>query len=125
MTSKTPVTLVKPNSSGIQPPRPLGNHGVALWDKLMAEYRITDCGGLEVLAQICAALDRAEMLAEQVAADGSVIMTKTGLREHPAIKGERGCRSFVTRNLQRLGLNVEAVKPVGRPGGGLGWRGND
>ena len=41
---------------------------------------------------------------------------------NPAIKDELALRSFIVRTLQRLGLNLETVKPVGRPGG-AGWRG--
>ncbi|WP_141935127.1 P27 family phage terminase small subunit [Bradyrhizobium sp. UNPA324] len=108
------------------PPRKLGKHGAALWDKIQSEYRIGDAGGVEVLAQICAAVDRAEQLADEVARDGPMIMTKAGMREHPAMKAELACRAFVTRNLQRLGLNLETVKSPGRPpSGGLGWRGCD
>jgi hypothetical protein len=37
-------------------------------------------------------------------------------RSHPGIRDELACRSFVTKTIQRLGLNFEAVKPsVGRP----------
>jgi len=37
------------------------------------------------------------------------------LREHPGLKHELAARSFVVRTLARLGLDVEAIKPVGRP----------
>jgi hypothetical protein len=100
-----------------QPPRRLGEYGSALWCKIMSEYDITDSGGVEVLAQICATLDRAESLAAEVDRDGPIIMTKSGPKEHPALRAELGCRAFITRNLQRLGLNVETIKPVGRPPG--------
>ena len=78
--------------------------------------------GIELLAQACAATDRVEALAAQINEDGEVIRTKGGLRVHPAIKDELALRSFIARTLQRLGLNLETVKPVGRPGG-AGWRG--
>jgi len=52
------------------PPRQLGEHGLALWNSVMAEYRIEDRGGIELLAQACTALDRAESLAQAVARDG-------------------------------------------------------
>ena len=53
--------------------------------------------------------------------DGSVVQTKNGPREHPLLKSELACRSFVVRGLQRLGL-ADNSRPVGRPGyGGLGW----
>ena len=98
-----------------QPPRTLREHGRELWDVVMSEYRIDDAGGIEVLQQICSALDRAEEMAAQIDNDGLTILVKGQLREHPLLKGEIALRSFVTRNLQRLGLNVEATKPVGRP----------
>jgi hypothetical protein len=39
----------------------------------------------------------------------------------PAVKDELACRAFVVRTLERLGLNVEGVKPVGRPPDSVGW----
>jgi len=126
MTKKTPLKIVKtdvPSKKGgtpsfsAQPPRQLGKQGLTFWNAVMHEYSIEDIGGVEVLAQICAALDRAEQCAEQVDRDGPTVETKSGLREHPALKGELANRAFVTRNLQRLGLNIETLKPVGRPSG--------
>jgi len=114
---KPPLTVVGSPTTGTQPPRPLGEHGMALWCKVMDEYRITDCGGIEILAQVCSALDTSELCAEQVRADGVVIATKSGMREHPSLKHELAARAFVTRNLQRLGLNIEVVKAIGRPAG--------
>jgi hypothetical protein len=114
---KPDLALVGPTPTGSAPPSTLRVHGLTLWESVMSEYRIDDIGGLSILAQICAAADRAEELAAQIAIDGPAIMTKSGLREHPLLKHEFGCRSFVTRKLQRLGLNVEALKPIGRPPG--------
>src|SRR5688572_18548465 len=106
-------------ASGSQPPRKLGEHGLKLWKSIQAEYNITDTGGVELLAQAAAALDRAEALAERINADGETISTsRGGLRSHPCLKDELASRAFVCRTLQRLGLNVEALQPgAGRPGG--------
>jgi hypothetical protein len=95
-----------------------------LWRSVHAEYSIEDIGGIELLAQAAQALDRAEALAERINADGETIHSKTGLKSHPSIKDEIACRAFVVRTLQKLGLNIESIKPVGRPGGGIGisWR---
>jgi hypothetical protein len=41
-----------------------------LWDEIQAAYGITDRGGVELLAQACAACDRAEALAAAIATDG-------------------------------------------------------
>jgi type II secretory pathway component PulM len=84
----------------------------------MSEYHIDDIGGLEILAQACAALDRAEQCAAEVDHDGCTIQTKSGLREHPALKGELANRAFICRSLQRLGINMEQLRPTtGRPPG--------
>jgi hypothetical protein len=119
---KPPLSVVGSGSTGAHPPRPLGDHGRRLWDHVQHEYGIRDIGGVETLAQACAGLDRAEQLASQIATDGLVIRTKTGLKAHPAMRDELAARAFVVRTLERLGITIEAVKPVGRPGsGGLGW----
>jgi hypothetical protein len=89
----------------------------------MTEYKIDDCGGQQMLCEACIELDRAEELAAIVARDGAILVTRFTKKVHPAIKAELDCRAFVCRTLERLGLNVEAIKPVGRPPiGGLGWK---
>jgi len=123
--AKTPanpsLSLVSAGSTRSAPPRTLGPDGTALWNRVMAEYRIEDAGGIELLAQACAALDRAEALAAAIAEDGAVIRTPSGPKSHPACKDELACRAFVARTLERLGLNVEAIKPPGRPPTSKGW----
>lgn len=112
------------NSNHPQPPRKLAKHGLTLWHTIHNSYDVSDAGGLEILAQLCSSLDRAEALRETVERDGEMIKTRTGMRIHPAIREELAARSFVVRSLERLGLNVEAVKSVGRPGGySAGWDG--
>jgi hypothetical protein len=121
---KPPLSLVGPKS-GLQPPRKLGRYGMELWNWVQSHYGIADVGGVELLAHICAALDRAEQLAEAIERDGAVVYSRTGVpKSHPAVKDELACRAFIARNLERLGITVEAVKAVGRPGGGIGWTGH-
>jgi hypothetical protein len=83
-------------------------------------YHIEDVGGIELLAQACAAADRAEALATIIAEDGETIKGKNGLRAHPCLKDELAARSFVVRTLARLGITTEAIKPMGRPASGYG-----
>ena len=112
-----------PETGAPPPPRELGAHGKKLWDRVQVEYRITDIGGIEVLAQICAAVDTLETLAEIVRAEGVVIQTSSTRKTHPAIREQTQLRAFVVRSLQVLGLGVEALKPTsGRPGKGFGWQ---
>ena len=106
-----------------QPTRDLGPSGRDLWRSIQADYVITDSGGVEVLMEACAALDRAESLAAQIAADGPTIPGPSGPRVHPCIAAEIQCRNSVVRSLGKLGLLVEPIRPMG-PGPGKrkkGW----
>ena len=105
------------------PPRPLGRHGALLWRFITSEYSFDDTPGREMLYHACAALDRAEDCAAQIAVDGPVLRTKSGIREHPALRCELASRSFCVRTLARLGLDYEPVKTVGRPPSSYGFKG--
>jgi hypothetical protein len=122
---KPPLTLVSETTatSWAEPPRNLGNHGRKLWDQIMGEYAIADSGGLEMLAQACQALDRAEPLREEIDRDGAVIRVRGTIKDHPALKHELANRAFVVRTLAKLALNFEPVRPSsGRPGLSIGWQ---
>jgi hypothetical protein len=115
------LNVADPASSGISPPRKLGIHGLSLWSSVQGAYQIADVGGIELLAQACAAADRVEALAQRITADGEVVNTRSGqLKAHPGLRDELAGRAFIVRTLERLGLNLEAVKPIGRPS--HGWR---
>ena len=123
MGKKPSLKLVKPSPvTGSQPSRPLGKAGGALWRTIMTDYEIADSGGLEMLLQACAALDRAENLRLEIDRDGEVIRTRGTVKDHPALKHELANRAFVVRTLSRLGLNFETVKPIGRPTQPVGWQ---
>jgi P27 family predicted phage terminase small subunit len=124
MVKTPPLSIVSGETVGVSPPRKLEAYGTALWNRVQAEYGIADTGGIELLAQACAALDRAESLAEAIARDGPVIYTRNGApKSHPAVKDELALRAFITRTLERLGLNVESIRPgPGRPPSPSGWR---
>jgi hypothetical protein len=118
---KSKLKLIKSASSKLEPPRTLGKVGLSLWNRITSAYDIADEGGREMLAQCCAAADRAESLRDQIDQDGEVILTKQGKKDNPLLKHEIAARSFVCRTLTRLGLNVEPVRGPGRPAqGGLG-----
>ena len=121
---KPPFSIVSGETVGISPPRPLGSHGAALWDRVQREYAITDCGGVELLCQACQALDRAEALAEAIARDGAVVYNRAGApRSHPSIRDELQLRAFIVKTIEKLGINFESIKPVGRPSAAIGWTG--
>jgi hypothetical protein len=100
-----------------EPPRQLGEHGLAFWRSVQSEYAVSDTGGIELLAQAAAALDRAEECAAVIARDGLTIQGSSGIKDHPLVKHELANRAFVTRAIARLGLDVEPVQRVGRPAG--------
>src|SRR5690348_10213530 len=60
MSQKLP--LFGPDNSASNPPRPLASAGESLWNRIQVEYAISDAGGIELLAQCCEALDRAQEL---------------------------------------------------------------
>src|SRR4051812_485027 len=98
MSKKTPLKIVSALvSDPSSPPRNLGEPGQHLWRTIMSEYDIADAGGREMLAQACAALDRAEACAEHIRHDGEVIRSKAAIKDHPAIKHELANRAFVVR----------------------------
>jgi hypothetical protein len=118
---KPPLTLVGPGTTAPPPPRPLGPPGLALWNRIQAEYAIRDSGGIELLTLACEAIDRAAALAACIDADGLTLRTRTGIRAHPALRDELAARALAARLLVKLGVTTEPIKLPGRPSGGLGW----
>ncbi len=88
---------------------------------MMSEYEISDSGGLALLEQACAAVDGVAECDAILERDGLMIRGRFGPKEHPLLKHQLALRAFVCRTLQRLGLNLEPIKSVGRPGRGFGW----
>jgi hypothetical protein len=105
------------------PLRPLGSHGPRLWSQVQTEYRIVDIGGREILTQCCEALDRVERLRAEIDRDGEILRTKAGPRVHPGINQETHLRVAIGKMLDRLGLNLEPVKPHGGQPRPSGWTG--
>jgi hypothetical protein len=125
MPKKPTLSIISPDATAGSPPRDLGQHGRQLWDAVQRAYDIDDIGGRELLAQCCAAADTAEALAAAIARDGAVIYSRTGVpKSHPAVKDSLACRAFIVKTIERLGLNIEAIKPgPGRPPSSYGWTG--
>ena len=118
--SKKPALTIVDRPAETLPPTPaiLGEAGTKLWKSIQSEFRVDDAPGREMLAQICAAADRADECARAIAEDGAVIRTKAGFRDHPLLKHELAARSFICRALHRLGLDIETPRSsVGRPAG--------
>ena len=107
--------MLDPTTTSISPPRKLGDLGLSLWQSIQDEYRIDDAAGRELLAQACECADRIGRLAAKIDADGEVLETEHGPKVHPAVKEELAGRNFIVKTLQKLGLNLEPVRMVGRP----------
>ena len=123
---KNPLSLVDngPDGAiGAEPPRKLAPAGRALWNRIMSEYRVEDAGGIEILTLAAEATDRIQSLTEAIDRDGVVLHTRGTVKSHPSLRDELQTRAFVAKCLERLGVNLEVVKSVGRPSSGIGWRG--
>lgn len=126
MAKKPSLSIVRSNSTGLQPPRKLGKAGMSLWQAVQREYRIADVGGIELLAQGCGAVDRLEAIRELIDDEGEIIHSRTGFRANPLLREELGLRSFICRTLERLGITQEKIKTPGRPGSFVSaWSGDD
>ena len=113
MAKKTTLSLVGPDATGFQPPFNLGPHGRSLWDRIQAEYDVSDSGGIELLAQACAGADLAARLQEEIDRDGTVLRSRGSVRTNPAVKDLLGTRAFIVRTVSRLGLNYEPLRTSG------------
>jgi hypothetical protein len=113
--------LVSETPSIEDPPPNLEEAGKNLWNRITGAYDISDEGGRELLRQCCYAADRAESLRRQIDEAGELLITRSGLREHPGLRHELAARAFICRTLSRLGLDVEPLRSTaGRP---PQWRG--
>ena len=72
-------------------------------------------GRVEILCLAAQALDRAESLSAAILEEGQTIRNRAGVRAHPLLRDEVANRALIARLLSKLGINVEPVKPVGRP----------
>src|SRR5215813_12253207 len=113
MSKKPNLTVVSPDTTIPDPPIQLGASGLSLWQRIQSEYAIADAGGLELLAQICAAADTVAVLSAEIERDGPVIRTARGTKPNPCLRDLLNHRSFITRTMTKLGINVESVKPMG------------
>jgi P27 family predicted phage terminase small subunit len=106
---------------GLRSPRPpagLCPASRALWRRLVREYAITDSGGLALLELAAQAYRRLVEARAILDKQGVTITDRHGqLRAHPLVNVERDARIAVVATLKQLGLDLEPVGNVGRPGG--------
>jgi P27 family predicted phage terminase small subunit len=105
-----------------KPPTHLGKHGKAAWTSLQREYGIGDAGGLHLLGVVADAVDRMREAQAVLAKDGALIHDRYGCpKAHPALKVENDARSGMLTALKMLNLDLEPVKPIGRPAGSFNF----
>jgi hypothetical protein len=112
MDDKSKLKLIKSASPKLDPPRTLGKAGLNLWNRITSAYDISDEGGREMLAQCCAAADRAEGMRATIDEEGETIQTRAGRKDHPLLRHELAARSFVVKTLSRLGRPKGACSTI-------------
>ena len=125
MANTPTISVVNLPSTAPKPPANLGPAGGSLWRSIMAEYDISDAGGKALLEQAAVAYDRAERLRVEIDRDGEIVRGRAGISASIPACGASWRRDLsFARTLQRLGINLEAVRMApGRPSGPA-WRGH-
>lgn len=103
-------------NTGGEPPRKFGASGQEPPNLITSEFDINGAGA-SLPAQTCHAQDRVDGLPNQIALDGIVVHFKSVPKAHPAMREELANRAFIVRGLQKLGVALKTLKPVGRPPG--------
>ena len=118
MPKKPKLTLaVPPVDGGSTPPPTLSPAAQSLWTRLTDEYDFSDLLGRVMLEEGLICWDRARAATETIAREGAVLGGAGKARRHPAVGIERDARAQAIRIFRELGLNLEPVKPIGRPPG--------
>ncbi|MBA2351029.1 MAG: P27 family phage terminase small subunit [Pseudomonadota bacterium] len=89
-----------------------------LWQSIVAEYQISDSGGLLILATALESFDRMRHAQVIIAEHGVVLVGDDGkLKANPACALERDSRAAMLAALKMMNLDLEPLKKLGRPGG--------
>lgn len=85
---------------------------------LVDDYGIQDSGGQCLIVAFADAFTTELACLEQIEKDGLTILDRYGKpRAHPLLPTLRDARSAKLQALKALHLDVEPVKPIGRPPG--------
>lgn len=99
-------------------PEGLSRTAGAWWQSVRDDFNIEDAAGLALLTAAARALDRAEQARVLIDAHGVAVLDRFGqLRSNPAVAAERDAQATFRASLRELGLDLEPVGRVGRPGG--------
>jgi hypothetical protein len=116
------LSVVRPPTTGSQPPGKLGKAGMKLWREM--QRHVEDYAGQQMLYEACSAVDLAEELTAQINRDGTLIQIRGGYRTHPNVREVIQARALICRILGRI--TGKGASSPGRPGnpisGGISWR---
>jgi hypothetical protein len=118
--SKLSLVSIGETETPLAPPPGLGVEGRDLWMAVTSQYFFDDPGSIEVLKQAVAAVDRAARCGAIISKEGEMVRCRGGTKSHPLLRDECANRALASRLISKLGLDLEPVRAVGRPGGGLG-----
>jgi hypothetical protein len=98
------LTIIETDATGTSTSRKAPSRGARLKATIAADYEIDDSAHIELLEQVCAAVDRLDDVTARISADGVMVRGQRGLRPHPLLQIEAKLRGFVCRSLAKLGL---------------------
>lgn len=102
----------------IAPPEGLSKPTAKWWRSVREDFNIEDAAGLALLTAAARALDRAEQARKLIDEHGVAVKDRFGqLRSNPAVAAERDAQATFRASLRELGLDLEPIGRVGRPGG--------
>jgi P27 family predicted phage terminase small subunit len=104
--------------SAITPPEWLSKEAQTWWERIVQAYGIQDEGGLLLLGTALEALDRMREAQARLNSEGLTVLDKAGQpKPHPLLACERDSRQQMLVALKHLNLDVQPLKPLGRPPG--------
>jgi P27 family predicted phage terminase small subunit len=97
------------------PPKGLSAEARRWWNRIMADYEISDDAGKLLLQTALECFDRMKNCQSAIAKDGELIRDRfEQLKPHPLLPAERDARSQMLAALKQLNLDLEPLRD--RPG---------
>lgn len=88
------------------PPKGLSAEAAAIWQRVLADYKLDDAAGRAILATGLEAFDRMRAAQHEIAKHGVVVANRFGeLKPNPAVGIERDARTGMLSALRLLRLD--------------------
>ena len=100
-------------------PSHLKAEGKAFFEKIVADFDISDAAGLALLTRASECIDRMAAAREIIKKEGEICTDRYGSPKlHPAVVLEKDSRSGFLQAVKALNLDLEPLNPApGRPAG--------